>query len=102
MPRKAADPNDPMTQATTAHAMLKGLEARQARSFKNWSESWKEKKATLLADLSEDAVNILKAGNVLSKRELEIRDEAIKARVVQEEQGGEETQSEDADEDIDA
>lgn len=91
MSKVAADPNDPVVQFNRAAQALRKIERGQKASFAKWGEAWKARKAAVLADIGDEAFKMLRAGNVISAREETIRDEAIKAKALQEDTGNDET-----------
>lgn len=81
---KEIDVNDPVVQIQRAGSRLRRLECAQKNSFERWATAWKNKRAHVLAEMSDDAFRMLRAGNVATAKDEQIRNEMIKAREAQE------------------
>lgn len=93
--RVKADPNDPWEKLVAARKALKGVVTRQGRAFENFKASWIGKRALALTEVDDETFAKLLALGEVNKYDADKRSEAIKARALQEDNGGETVDSDD-------
>lgn len=102
MSKSAADPNDPLVIVNKAAQKLRALDARQRVSHETWKAAWKQRRAVVLTDLTDEEFGHLKTFGKVSKWDETIRAEAFQLKAAQESTGNAEAQPVDVDADGEA